>query len=63
MQGQVDEDEATLLVSEKGDAGGGHGEVEADVVDAIFLLQDQFLVKEFEEANLVALAEMGYGST
>ena len=45
MGGEVDGDEGALLVGEEGDAGGGQGEVEADVVDAVFVLrQDRFLV-------------------
>lgn len=39
MRGEVDNDQGALFVSEKSDTGGGHGEIEADVVDAVYFRQ------------------------
>ena len=55
MGGEVDGDQGALFISEEGDASGGHGEVEADIIDAVFFRQDLLLVKglwEWREGSI-----------
>ena len=63
MRVEIDDDQRALFVREEGDPGGGHGEVETDVVDATFVSIWKSGGYSAREVYLVPFAEMEYGST